>query len=110
MRALILFMALFVSQMKTLQDEPVVHLHQNQNHIPAEFGGSVVELIDPPPVIQLPKLPPRPNAQGNLWFVDVRNQGSVAVAIMGNAQFSVRVGAGRQVRIKSTGAGYKVER
>jgi len=94
--------------MKPLQDEQVVRLHPNQNNIPAEFGGDLVDLIDPPAVIQLPRLPPKPGALGNSWFVDVRNHGAIAVTIMGNAQFSVRVGAGRIVHIKSTGSGYSV--
>lgn len=108
MSTLILLLAFIVGQAKTLQDEPVVHLHPNQNYIPAEFGGNVVELVDPPAVVQLPRLPPKPDARGNLWYVDVRNQGAATVIVMGNAQFNVHIGAGRLVRIKSTGSGYSV--
>jgi len=108
MKTLFIFLALFAGQMRTLQDKPLVRLHPGQDAIPAEFGGHVVELGNTPQVIQLPKLPPKADAHGLAWTVDVKNEGSTAVTLVGNAQFTVHLGVGRTVSIKSTGAGYLV--
>jgi hypothetical protein len=106
MRILIIYLALFAGQMNTLQDKHVVRLHPNQDSIPIEFGGDLVEFINAPPVVQLPKLPPRLDSQGSPWSVEVKNLGPGAVKVVGNAQFSMQVNVGRTVLIKSTGTGY----
>jgi hypothetical protein len=108
MRTLIVFLALLTGQMKTLQDKPVVHLHPNQDFIPIEFGGDLVELTNAPAVIQLPRYPPKMDPHGSPWSVDVKNLGTGMVKVVGNAQFSVLVNVGRMVRINSTGTGYTV--
>jgi hypothetical protein len=108
MRSLFAIFLLFIGQMRTLQDKPVVHLHPNQDYIPTDFGGDLVELVDTPPIIQLPRYPPKPDAHGHQWAIDVANRGTGPVTLVGNAQFTVHLNVGRTVTIKSIGSGYSV--
>jgi hypothetical protein len=98
--------ALFIGQLPTLQDKPIVHLRPHQDFIPAEFGGDLVEFTNPPPVIQLPQLPPVKDPHGRPWQIELRNMGPGTVTIMGKAQFSLQIPVGKTVTIKSNDGNY----
>jgi hypothetical protein len=110
MKTLLIYLALLAGQMKTMQEKPVVHLQPHQEFIKTEFGGDLVELINAPKVVLLPKLPPVLDAQGNPWSVEVKNLGPGTVTVVDKAHFSLQVNVGQTVRIKSTPAGYSSAR
>lgn len=106
MKTILLSLAIFFGQMNTLQDKPIIHLRPRQNIIQPEFGGHLVELINPPEFVQLPKVPPAVDARGKQWSIDVKNLGPGTATIVGNSQFSIEVKSGRTVSIQSNGSGY----
>ncbi len=108
MRILLLCAACFIGQMVTLQEKPRVHLKPNENQIETSFGGKILELIDAPAVVLLPKFPPQRDALGELWRVEVKNLGPRVVTIHGKNAFSVQIDVGRTVRISSNGEAYSL--
>ncbi len=108
MKALFLCVAIMAGQMVTLQDRPVVHLPPNRNSIAVEFGGKLLELINAPPTVFLPANPPRADAKGEPWSIDIRNLGPDTVTVTGRQHFSVSVSAGRTVSVVWNGSRYAV--
>jgi hypothetical protein len=106
MNRLLVLLIVFTGQMNTLQEKPVVHLPPHQNFIAVEFGGDLVELINAPAVLLLPKLPPTLDAHGSPWTIEVKNLGPGNVTIVGKSQFNLQVNVGQTVRIKSSSTGY----
>ncbi len=109
MKALLISMALLTGQIMSMQDRPVVHLKPHSDLIEVGFSGSLLELQNAPESLRLPKLPPRPDGQGNQWFVDVKNFGPHPVLIGGN-NFTQQVGVGQTVHIYSNGTMYYLKR
>ncbi|MGB0109101.1 MAG: hypothetical protein WA383_05830 [Terriglobales bacterium] len=105
MKTFLIYLALFAGQYNTLQDKPVVRLHPQQDVIPSEFAGDLVELKNAPPQVQLPPLR-LVDSHGRPWTIEVRNLGPGTVTIVGKAQFHVEVPVGHSVSIKATKAGY----
>ena len=106
MKLLLIAALVLGGQMISHQDKPVVHLRPHTDTIDAAFGGSILELSQSPPVIHLPAPPPKPDADGNQWAIDVKNCGPSAVTIADRANFSVVAGIGQTVHIDSNGAIY----
>jgi hypothetical protein len=106
MKSLLIYLALFAGQASTMQDRPVVRLPHSQSAITYDLGGDLIELINAPKVIQLPRTIPATDSQGNPWAIDVKNLGPAGVTILGKAPFSVQVNVGQTVHIKSNGKSY----
>jgi hypothetical protein len=106
MKALLFYFALFIGQLPTLQDKPVVHMRAHQTNIPIEFGGDVLEFMNAASIVQLPQLAPATDQHGRPWEIEVRNLGPGTLTILGKAQFSVQVAVGQTVQIKSANGGY----
>jgi hypothetical protein len=105
MKILILCFCALVSQLNA-QEKPVVHLQPHRDSVDAKFGGSLLELIDAPPVIWLPAPPPQLDAQGNQWSIDVKNLGPHTVTINDKTNFSQRIMVGETLHINSNGKSY----
>jgi hypothetical protein len=110
MKPFLIYLALLVGQMNTLQGKPVVHLRPHRSMIEVEFGGMLLELMNGPSTVSLPVVPPKLDAQGNPWSVDVKNLGPVVVTIIGKAQFSQPVNPGQTLHIHSNGSIYILTR
>ncbi len=107
MRILFMGVILFAIQLNTLQSRPVVHLQPHRNAIEVGWNGSLLELIHAPPIVHLPKLPPKADAQGVPWSVEVKNLGPSPVTITNETtHFDTRVSVGQSIRIKSSGTAY----
>jgi|HubBroStandDraft_1064217.scaffolds.fasta_scaffold94829_1 hypothetical protein len=106
MKTAVIYLALLVGQMHTLQDGPVIHLRPDQDFIKNEYGGATVELANSQKVIQLPKQPPTVDSRGKPWAVDIKNAGPNSVTVVGRADFSVLVPVGKVVHIKFTSTGF----
>jgi hypothetical protein len=105
----LIFLALLFVQLNTHQEKPVVHLLPNRSIISVDFGGKVLELINAPPVIYLPAAPPKPDADGHQWVVDVKNLGPAAVTIQENKSgFSVPVAVNQTVHIYARSRSYSL--
>jgi hypothetical protein len=100
------FLVFVAFQAMTLQDKPVVHLRPHSDLIELAFGGSLLEIDHGPQVVHLPKFPPRPDADGDQWTIDVKNFGPAPVTIEGVFQFSVQVGVNQTIHIYSNGRAY----
>lgn len=107
MKTLLLCAGIMVGQMMTLQDRPVVHLAPNSHSIPTEFGGRLLELINAPSTVSLPKDPPERDSTGEPWSIDLRNLGPVTVRVAGK-HFSVSVSVGRTVHVLWDGSMYAI--
>jgi hypothetical protein len=111
MRAFILGLSLFVGQLNSLAPEPVVHLAPHKNSIDTAFDGSLLELINAPSVIYLPSFPPKPNMQGDLWTIGIKNLGPAAVTVSGiKTPFKTQLSVGQTVHIVSNGTVYLLKR
>ncbi|MDD1748393.1 MAG: hypothetical protein LUO89_00805 [Methanothrix sp.] len=111
MPVLAICLILFAGQLNTLQPKPVVHLQPHKNSIEVGFDGSLLELINAPPIIHLPKFPPKPNAHGGPWFVEVKNMGPASVTITNDTtHFETPIRVGQTVQIKSSGSEYLLKR
>jgi hypothetical protein len=110
MKTLLIALALFAGQAMTLQDKPVVHLKPHTDFIPLAFGGSVVELIQSPPIIHLPAPPPKPDASGNPWTVDVKNFGPQPATVVDKGTFNAPVAVNQTIHIVSNGSIYILKR
>lgn len=107
MKPFLLVLALLAGQAPVrLQSKPVVRLEPHKAAIEPGFGGSLLELIDSPAVVHLPKTPPKADAKGAQWNVDVRNFGPKAVTIADKGAFQVSVAVGETVHIYSNGSVY----
>jgi hypothetical protein len=109
MKAFLLCIALFSGQLNTPQNKEVVHLPPHHPMIDSSFGGKLLELINAPPSINLPKVPPRQDSEGNPWSLDVKNLGPkvvVVVTVVGTPQFSINISVNQTVHISSNGATY----
>jgi hypothetical protein len=100
---------LFAGQAMNLQEKPVVHLKPHTDLIRTEFRGSLVELSHAPPVVHLPAAPPKPDADGNQWTVDVKNFGPAPVNVVDNGTFSAQVGVNQTIHINSNGSKFILE-
>jgi hypothetical protein len=109
MKTSLICLALFVGQMNTLQDKPVVHLQPHRNSIDIGFGGDLLELLNAPALLNLPALPPRVDSQGRPWSIDVKNLGPGAVTVAGKDQFSVPIKVGKTVHISWNGTAYSLK-
>jgi hypothetical protein len=101
-------LVLALGQMNTMQKKDVVHLRPHQDMIEAGFDGKILELIHAPAVVHLPLFPPKGDAFGNSWEVDIRDFGPSPVTVVGKSGFSVQIGVGQMVRIYSNGARYSL--
>jgi hypothetical protein len=111
MRAFIIGLSLFAGQLNTLLPEPVVYLPPHKNSIDAAFDGSLLELINVPSVIYLPGLPPKADAQGNPWTIDIKNLGPAAVTVSASkTDFQAEIGVGQTIHIVSNGTNYHLKR
>lgn len=108
MKTLLLSSAWLIGQMITLQEKPLVHLKPNKSQIAASFGGKMLELIDAPAVVLLPKRPPERDALGQPWQVEVKNLGPRAVAIHDSNAFSTKIDVGKTTQISSNGVTYSL--
>lgn len=105
-----MLIALFAGQASTMADKPVFRLPHDQSAITYDLGGDLIELINAPKVIELPRVLPTNDSQGNPWAIDVKNLGPAAVTIVGKADFTVHVAVGQTVHIKSNGKSYSSAR
>jgi hypothetical protein len=102
----VIFAQASMPQVATPQHKEVVRLQPHSSAIRVDFGGKLLELINAPTIIYLPMTPPKSDSQGNPWAVDIKNLGPSAVTVVGTAQFSLRIPAGRSKRIFSSGRSY----
>lgn len=110
MKALLMSLAFFASQMITMQNKPVVHLKPHKDGIDVSFAGSILELQNAPPHLHLPEYPPKPDAQGNQWTVDIKNFGPGVVTIVDKEHFSTTILLNQTVHIYSNGNAYFLKR
>ncbi len=102
---------LFGGQLNTLQPKAVVHLPPHKNAIEARFDRDLVELINAPEVVHLPVLPPKPDANGVPWSVEVKNLGPAQVTISNDMNhFKTLIQVGETLQIQSTGSQYVLKR
>lgn len=109
MKVLLLCLACCFAQMDTMQERPLVHLKPKGSQIDASLGGKILELMNAPALILLPKHPPKRDTQGGPWLVEVKNLGPRAVTILGDRGFTVQVAVGRTVEISSNGEIYSLK-
>jgi hypothetical protein len=109
MKTNLICLALFVGQMNTLQDKPVVHMPPYRNSIDIGFGGDLLELLNAPRVVNLPASPPKLDSQGRPWSIDVKNLGPGSVTVVGKAQFSAQINLGKTVHIYWNGTAYSLK-
>ena len=95
-----------IAQMQTLRARPVVRLPASQVVLGANVGGMSLELLNASPILNLPSRPPKLDAQGRPWAIDVNNLGPRLVTVVGPAQFSVAVHVKGLVHIYSNGSRY----
>jgi hypothetical protein len=116
MKLFVLLIALFAGQLQGPQGESVVRLSPPRaSNVPETAGGQLVELLNAPPSVRLPHRAPKRDAQGNAWYVDVRNMGPNDVSL---EQAPLFAQMGPQVvillhprdtaRIRANGSGYIV--
>jgi hypothetical protein len=111
MRMLAAICILAAGQLMSLQPKQVVYLPPHKNAIEVRFNGCVLELINSPGVIHLPANPPRPNAKGEEWSIEVKNFGPRPVTITGDkTHFNTVIRVGQTLRIDSNGSEYLLKR
>ncbi|WP_263353187.1 hypothetical protein [Acidicapsa acidisoli] len=106
MKVFLISLTLLMGQMTSMQDRPVIHLKPHSNLIESGFAGSILELQNAPEYLHLPKLPPKPDGQGNQWFVDIKNFGPHPVVVDDTRNFSLQIGVSQTVHIYSNGTLY----
>lgn len=109
MKSVLVALALFTGQAMTMQNEPVVHLKPHTDIILEAFGASLLELSQAPQIVYLPAPPPKPDANGNQWTIDVKNFGPLPVTVADKGAFSVPVAVGQTVHILSNGSKYIIK-
>jgi hypothetical protein len=110
MKILLVSLAFIVAQMSTLQEKPVVHLEPHSDAVRIGFGGKLLELINAPAIIRLPKIPPKPDDEGKPWTVRIKNLGPNGVTVADTGHFKLRINIGQTVQIDSNGAEYLQKR
>lgn len=108
MNVRLVWIAVIIGQMNTLQDKPVVHLKPNSSAIQIEFGGQQLDLLHAPAIISLPLTPPRIDSEGNPWSIDIKNLGPGVVTVVGKNQFNSRIAVGQTVHVFSNGRSYSL--
>ncbi len=108
MTTIVLLALFFAGQRILLQDPPIAHLPPHTNSISINFGGKLLELIDAPSTLLLPKNPPGSGRDGERWMVEVRNLGPDVVTLTGRGNFSVSLNPGRTVHVVSNGSVYSI--
>ncbi len=106
MHLLLLSLAFFVAQMNTLQEMPVVHLGPHSDAVQIGFGGKLLELINAPATIRLPKIPPKLDDEGKPWAVRIKNLGPNGVTVADTGHFKTQINVGQTVQIDTNGAEY----
>jgi hypothetical protein len=114
MKAFFFCIALFVGQLQTSQAQDVLRLlPPHASSIPVTAAGKVVELLHAPPVVHLPHPAPKPDQQGNAWYVDVKNLGPNDVTIeeatepaQPGSEFALLLHAKNVARIRAVGSRY----
>ncbi len=106
MHLLLLSLAFFVAQMNTLQEMPVVHLGPHSDAVQIDFGGKLLELINAPATIRLPKTPPKLDDEGKIWVVRIKNLGPNTVTVADTGHFKAQINVGQTVQIGSNGSEY----
>ena len=109
MKTLILCFCIFVSPL-IAQEKPVVYLQPHHESVDAKFGGSILKLMNAPPVISLPTPPPLLDMQGNQWAIDIKNLGPHAVTVSDRSQFTQNIMVGETLHISSNGKSYELKR
>jgi len=109
MKTWIAGMLLCLGQMNTLREKPVVHLDPYGHSIPLEFGGKRVELIHAPRIVDLPRIPPKADIQGDPWMVEVKNLGPGPVTVVDENSFHELIPVGLTLRIYTNGRSYSVK-
>lgn len=107
---ILLMMLVFVGgQFNSLREKPVVHLDPHRTGIPAAFGGKLLELVNAPATLVLPRPRPVADSQGAPWEIDIRNLGPEAVSVTDPAQFSISIHVGETAHIVSNGRMYSAK-
>jgi len=106
MKILLVSLAFIVAQMSTLQEKPVVHLGPHGDAVQIGFGGKLLELINAPAIIRLPKIPPKLDDEGEPWAVRIKNLGPNGVTVADTGHFKLQINVGQTVQIDSNGAEY----
>jgi hypothetical protein len=70
---LLISLAFMFAQMTMLQEVPVVHLGPHSDAVQIGFGGKLLELINAPAIVRLPKIPPKLDDEGKPWVVRIKN-------------------------------------
>ena len=104
--ALCACVALCTGQMNMLQSKQVVHLEPHRTMIDISFGGKLLELINAPTLVNLPKVAPKQDSEGNPWSLDVKNLGPSVVTIVDTTHFNIIIKVNETVHIYSNGVAY----
>jgi hypothetical protein len=108
MKSLLLVLVLLIAQFPDRDTEPTVVLPSNHATITPDYGGKYVQLKNPPAVVNLPKVTPKPLPSGLPWYVDVINFGPNEVTLQANTQLSVRLLPKESVRVVVSNSVYKI--
>jgi hypothetical protein len=108
MKSLLLVLVLLGAQLPNRDSEPTVVLPGNHATVTADYGGKYVQLKNPPAVVYLPTVPPKPLPSGLPWYVDVVNFGPNNVALQRDMQILARLQPKDSVRIVVSDSIYKV--
>lgn len=106
MNVLILWAAMMVGQLNTMQSRTVVYLTPHRDLITIDFGGKLLNLINAPSTIYLPVNPPKLDSQGEPWSIDIKNLGPTTVTVVGKPYFSIAVSIGETIHVAWNGARY----
>jgi len=110
MKSLLICIAMIFGQVNSLQDKPIVRLPPNIRVIDPAYGGKLVELINAPAEVSLPANPPKVDALGRPWLVDIKNLGPSAVNITWKTEINVPITPGQTAHIRTNGKAYALQR
>jgi hypothetical protein len=106
MKFILVYLAIFSGQINTMVERPIVHLQPHKNLIEIGFGGKTLQLLNAPPIVQLPPTPPESDPEGNPWIIYIKNVGPTMVTIVDRGVFSIPIRVGGSVRIYANGSAY----
>jgi hypothetical protein len=109
MKTLLVCIAVIIGQMNTLQTRQVAHLPPHSDTIQTYFGGKLLELDNAPAIVHLPTTPPKLDAQGQPWSIDIGNLGPGVTTVLGQAEFAVRIRVGQNVHVVWNGTSYSLK-
>ena len=109
MKTLLVWTAIIIGQMNTLQNKQVIHLQPHHDTIETEFGGKLLELINTPTIIYLPTTAPKPDPQGQPWSIDIKNLGPGVITVSGQVRFTVRLRVGQIAHVMWNGTSYSLK-